>query len=346
MRRELYRMCRRYLATAAAVAGGLAVLVAAGAYLCARIGLAPPPAITGDISFNEKALFINRRGGADCDVLAVGSSMTLSNLSTDAMREGLPRGTRFLNAASWGLKMAHTRRYAELMVELGRPRALIVVCGIMDFYAPTREDLFYDRDELAALLQGRRYWWTTFRHFCLTDYVRKAFEAHRSRRGRAWYTTLCFDESGGAPLDFGFPAVSLARWERRADPSAIDPHQYEELAALSDWLRARDIPLVFAQAPMRRSAISADLADAMAAHWARIAGILGARSQVFYNLHARMNAGDSLFADYSHLNREGARRFTRALVAESGLVRHLVSRRREAGWAKLPDQVDLRGSRE
>jgi hypothetical protein len=75
---------------------------------------------------------------------------------------------------------------------------------------------------------------------------------------------------------------------------------------------------VCAQAPIRDDAFAACEQPALRAHWARLDAILSAHGYRFHNLHGELALGRECFADYSHLNAEGARRFTEALLARCG----------------------------
>ena len=62
----------------------------------------PSPRITDNIAVNEKLAFAKAHFPDGADVLAIGSSMTLNNLSSGAVMEHFGN-VRYLNAGAWGI---------------------------------------------------------------------------------------------------------------------------------------------------------------------------------------------------------------------------------------------------
>jgi hypothetical protein len=316
----------------AAIAAGFATpLVLVAAFLLIARGqdrLAAPP-LTGNQSFDEKVVWLREHGGLDCDVLAVGSSMTLNNLDSATLARNLPEGWRFRNAAAWGLKIKNTRAEVEFMLKHGRPKAVIVVSSYMDFLrepataGPLDEDevrpekaLFFKEDEVASLAQDGNYWLSVAQHFDLSFYVKNYARIKRMRTSNQKFNSCMFDAGGSVPLAPIKPEGNAFRWGKKVDLAGIDAKEYLELAALASWLQTYGVRLIFVQPPIRSAAASAETPEDLRWHWRRIDEILSAHGFRFVNFHEKLRLSDAYFADYSHLNATGAAVFSQALADE------------------------------
>lgn len=277
--------------------------------------LAPVP-LSGSISFDEKMEWLWKGGERRWDVLAVGSSMTLNNLDGATVAAGLPRDAAFVNAASWSMKIADSQALIDYVAEVREPRAVLLVTGPMDFYGAAQG--FVRREQLDTLRTTTAYPLLVARHFDPLWYWQRADAIGAQRADRSWYTSLRFDDWGCVPLDVRWPAVAEDRWNERPRLEQVSDRQYTALAAIADRLAARGTLLVCAQAPIRADAVAACGEDRLRAHWARLEAILAARGLRFHNLHDDLALGVEAFADYSHLNADGARRFSAALMERCG----------------------------
>jgi hypothetical protein len=304
------------LVTALVMLAALGVIGAWTLNAAARGRLAPVP-LSGNISFDEKMEWLWKRGDRRWDVLAIGSSMTLNNLDCGEVAARLPAGVALANASSWSLKIGETRTLLDYLATVRRPRAVLLVSGPMDFYggekpyAITAADLDFYR-------ATRSYSVLVARYFDPLWYYDRADQIAGQRASRAWYSSLDYDQWGGVPLEVRWPKVAPERWNERPRPERIDPRQYDELDRLATRLAEEHVALICAQPPIRDDAFDACDRAGLRAHWRRVAGILAAHGFRFINLHGQLALGRDCFADYSHLNAEGAKRFTQALLARCG----------------------------
>jgi hypothetical protein len=314
---------RRYLALAA-----LAALILIGlpaSFLCWAYsqGRLVAPALTGNLCFDEKALFLHNRPDKQCDVLVIGSSMALNNVESQSLLKHLPAGTRLLNAGAWNMKIGQTRALLECLLGVYRPRIVILVCGPMDFYGTPWQSQFFDASEVKQFINGSSYWIPVLlRHFDLRYYVKWSFSILESRTSRKDYFSVMFDAWGGIPLEISFPQVNERRWNLKVDPEELDPSQYEELARLADVVRSKGLNLICIQPPMRRGSVPVGDTAAVDEHWRRMETILSSRGFRLWNLHA-IGLSDEYFADYSHLNEKGVVPFS-----------EIVGRELESQWSK------------
>lgn len=298
-----------WLATAA-----VAALIVCAIAVTRACDIAPPPAISANICFNEKVLFIHDRGGPACDVLAVGSSTTLGDVDSQMLAGALGQSRSYLNAGAWGMTVCETRKFLELLMECGaRPKCVIMVCAITDFHPPVGA-AFWDSVDTPRLLKGDGYWLAMARHFELSRAISEGRQATRDRRRSNEYTTLMFDRWGGSLLDMKFPDVSKRRWAMNPQPDGIDPSQYDQLAGMADMLKINGIGLVCVQGPLRPSVMDDATAARCRIHWRKVEKILADRGFAFINLQDRLPLDDSMFADSVHLNRSGVVKFTAALL--------------------------------
>lgn len=273
-------------------------------------GRLPALPLTGNVDFNEKALFVRKALRSPYDVVAAGSSMALNNLSTDVLTAEMPGRPRVLNIGVGGLKLSDTRRWLEHALKYTHPRSVILVAGFMDFYSPGlltvtdgELDTFLSDSRLSRLFEF-------VRHFVPQYYVDNWSTVRTLRLSRASFVSVDFDRGGAVPLELYFPDVDLTRWDM---PKLSTPSedQYAQLASLAKELRGRGIDLVVTQAPLRRQALIAARME-LDRHWRRLKTIADQTEQRFFDLHD-LGFDDSYFADYSHLNAKGARAFTREL---------------------------------
>src|SRR5579863_6200802 len=85
-----------YLRTVAGLLAALSVL-ALGVSIYCQLAIYQRPLLTGDMCFDEKAQFISRLRPQRTDIIAAGSSLTLNDLSSDALLREMPAYSTLLN---------------------------------------------------------------------------------------------------------------------------------------------------------------------------------------------------------------------------------------------------------
>lgn len=303
----------RYVAqVAVAFAMSLAVIavVLAAAH---SFGVLPPAPLTGNLSFDEKALFVRNALPYEYPIVAAGSSMTLNNLSTDALAAGLPGHPRILNIGAWNMKIGDTRRWLAHVMRSTHPKVVITVTGLMDFY-PQEHWLSGGEPQLDAYLTRIPYGWFIARNLSLIYYVQHAPIIARDRRSRKTYDSLAFDSGGAVPLEVEYPAIDQTRWNEVPKPELLDEEQYQQFSLMSRDLSSQGVQLIVAQAPLRKRVLADGRLAAVEVHWRRLESILAKQGHRFINLGKNLDFDDSYFADYSHLNYRGAVIFSSELA--------------------------------
>lgn len=286
--------------------------------LLERFGAAfPPPAFTGSISFDEKAVWLAEHLDRSCEILAIGSSMTVNNLDTSALG-----GDKMLNAASWGMKMDHIDGFLEVLLEHVTPKTVVVVTAPIDFQRDHRDRELFQRAVLERFLVdgnlSRAHWRLMSMNYLLGSFL----EVRSGREGRSQYFSLDFDEGGCVPLDLD--SEGFERWPERwsmpvAEESSMDEKHYVALSVMAERCRARGIAFLLVQAPIREAVLTAEDADFLEKrHWPRLAQICEEQGGRFANFHGRLALSDDEFADSTHLNRAGALKLSEAIAEGLG----------------------------
>ncbi len=276
-------------------------------------GILPPVPLTASISFNEKAMFVRKALHSRYDIVAAGSSLTLNNLMAGVLADEMPDHPRVLNIGAWSMKIRDTRRWLGDVLPYARPKSVILVTGIVDFYPQESWWLNVSDKEIGTFLSDSRYSQLLefVRTFSLQYYAGSWREIRANRRSRANYDSLAFDRTGSVPLELYYPNVDLARWDAFLRTDMPSEEQYAQLGLLAKELGGHGIDLIAVQAPVRRRTLIAGQI-ALDRHGRRVANIIDQSGQKFIDLHA-LDFDDSFFADYEHLNAKGALAFTREL---------------------------------
>lgn len=275
------------------------------------------PLITSSISFDAKLKYIKEKKIKQADLIAIGSSMTLNNLSSETIKDSLP--SSYFNFASWGLQMKDINQLVVNYIPKYKPKSIIVVSSITDFR----------NDELSTTIQN---------YLNTNQYIRDNFEGYfyiknfnsiasiRSRekeRRRSSsiiandYSSLNFDDCGGVLLNISKQNISLKRWNDHSPfPTKYTPDHYRALVALSAYLKREHIKFIFVQAPIKQQYVNT-LASRQAVynHVAKCKNIIEKDGGIYLNFNGVAPfMSDSLFVDQFHLSSVGATIFTRQLT--------------------------------
>ena len=278
--------------------------------------IAPP--ITGSLSFDEKLFFIAKTRPIDkIDVLAVGSSMTLNNLSSLPVVNGI--SDKFINFASWGLSIKQSEYFIRFLVPLYRPKVVIIVSSPLDFYFDKRDASLFDKEEVNRYLSDGDIIRSYSRHVYPLYMLKASRNIKQQRLLNTMYESLLYDPYGGVLLNIDKSNINQQRWDTKLHLSQIDDNAYGSLERLANFLAAEGIVLVMVQPPIRRAAITGT-EDSVERHWKRIEDISLKTSFIFINMDRKLEFSDDYFVDYTHLNRRGADIFTTSLVDIIGPV--------------------------
>ena len=294
--------------------GGLVVLGGAllGAVYLFQNELPPPP-FTGSVSFDEKAVWLSKRLDEPCDILAIGSSMTVNNLDSSVFTNHA-----FINASSWGMKIQQTDYFLETLLGYLSPKTVLVVTAPIDFEHDYRGREIYDEQKLTRFFNDGNLFRTHLQYVSAKYLLGSVGPVLRDRVGRKTYYSLDFDVGGCVPLDLdseGFERLT-DRWEKPvAQEEAVDEANYAGLAAMAERCDERGIRFVFVQPPIREDILTEkDREFLNNRHWPRLSQICQDKGASFHNFHGNLPVTEADFADSTHLNRQGARKLSRAIL--------------------------------
>lgn len=293
---------------------GLLALAGIAGYIWHYRAYVPAPRITNNISLNAKLRMLKQRRGQPIHLLALGSSMTLNNLSSRAVLEAF-HDSSYLNMGAWGTDLAQSFELAEDIVPLVRPSVVLMVTNLGDFSA-NAERYVVDSTRMANYLVK----WSeadAYLHARDAGYYLRQMELNAVRMNDAGnYERLVFDPWGGVQLNVPKDRIDQERFDKR--PPRLDElseEQYRALERLAAYLERRHVRFILIQSPYRQGVRSVTVEADVAAHKRRVWTILAAHGHRFDDGTDALWP-DSLFCDYGHLNAQGAYLFTRHALAE------------------------------
>lgn len=275
------------------------------------------PLLTNSISFDAKLKYIKERNIKQTDILAIGSSMTLNNLSSTIIKDSLHMS--YFNFASWGLQMKDIDQLAINYIPKYKPKYIIVVSSIMDF----------TNDELSASIQNYLNTSQNIKDNFEAYFYIKNFNSLAEIRGRKIelakcasidtndYSSLHFDKWGGVLLRMSKKSFSLKRWNDHSPfPTKFTTSHYQALMSLSSLLKDRHIKFIFVQSPIKlqyTNTLSSQ--QSIENHFVNCKKIVEKYGGIYLNFHGiKEFSNDSLFVDQYHLSSVGATIFTRKLT--------------------------------
>jgi hypothetical protein len=278
-----------------------------GFFCLYRLGLTP--AVTDSALFDYKMFEIRKRGIKDVSIMAMGSSNPLYTLNSELLTQHFHQP--YYNFASWRLQIFDTRDQLQVFVAEHHPRYVIVTSSIGDFRRGLDSDpSYHNYFRMPLLLRDRLP-----EIFYLTNYTSLYELFHRKHFNRGH---MDLDPWGGIPMTIRAKDRDPKAWDERWEfPTPYTSLQYRELDSLADFLRRKEIKLVFVQSPIRAAyANTAALREMLAAHFDSCRIILARHDAVYLNYYDTTTFTDSLFFDQFHLQAAGGEIFTKRLISD------------------------------
>jgi hypothetical protein len=298
---------------------GTLALLGIGAYVWSYRHFLPAPRISPNGALNLKLSDLRHRGAHPCNVLALGSSMTLNNLSSPDVVAHF-QDTSYVNMGAWGLDIKQCNSMAHVLVPLMKPRTVIVMGNLSDAVPDVHRHALDTARVTGYLLR-----WSTPEAYLRSlrpAYYLREMERNRIRMlDRSNYEFMNVDEHGWAPLVIPPDRIDRGRWER-TPPKArwLSSGAYDQLADLGRYLREQGVRLVYIQSPYRAGVRTADVDTVVQGHVRHVRNLLEPLGHAVLDATDR-RWEDSLFVDYSHLNEEGARLVTAHALAQLNALR-------------------------
>jgi hypothetical protein len=287
---------------------GTLCLLAVAAFVFRYRAYVPAPRLTTNISLNAKLHLLKQRLDDRVDVLALGSSMTLNNLSSDAVLEALGDSS-YLNMGAWGTDIRQSLRLARMIVPQVRPRVVLMVSNMGDF-SGIAERFPMDSTRIVNYLTK---WSEVGAYLRIRDggYYLRQMELNAVRMNDlANYERLVFDRYGGVELEIPPDRIDQARYNKTPpEREELVDDQYEALGALAHYLHERGVRFILLRSPYRDGLRNAHVDSTLAWHGARLRRIVEVEGGTVCDVNDR-SWPDSLFCDYGHMNALGAYRFS------------------------------------
>ena len=293
----------------------LGALVLLGVYFAKRDSVPP---ITNSFSFDAKLEELRDKQLQHTDVLLLGSSLTLNNVSNTALGEVLdPKGASFHNVSAWGLKMTDLEPLCRMYVERYTPKTVLICTSTEDFAGRAQLEA-QPRPVMEAYMDGAWKGWY-FMRFPLVSQIGKWEDNIASNLVQdSLYTSLMYDTHGGVALHMTPTTISPKRLNLPFHyDTKHEDSQYEAFARMSGWLKERGVRLVVVRTPVRSTYRAGAFAErTFAEHAKRCAAQLSADGHDFID-RMDLPMQDAWFVDVNHLGAEGAYAFTRSWAAEA-----------------------------
>lgn len=306
----------------------------------------PAPRLTRNVSLNEQMKRVRKISNGHFDhspngtvnLLAVGSSMSLNNLNSQAVIEHF-KDSNYVNVGSWSTRMNQTAKISALLIDILKPRTVLLTSNMEDWM--TTPD-YFTVDTI--MLRDYITEWSTIGSYLRTlrpSYYLREMENNKQRMtDPEYFDFLGFDPWGGASINVPPENVTADREANTVPrPDQIDQSLYEHL----EWLAARadsgGIDLIFIQAPYRENVQTDELRSLITTHEYRVKNILEAYGHTFISTTDR-SWPNELYIDPSHLKAQGAYMFTQYALSKLNDSGH-VQARGDAGKSLQPHQVSM-----
>lgn len=285
---------------------GTIPLVSLVVFYCYNREFLPAYRVTNSYSFNEKIGWLP--GPSKTNVIAVGSSISQNNISSEVLTTGLGT-TSYLNVSAWGTTIGDIETLLPVFVRLYDPSVVVCASSAIDFWTSS---IKYDDEAVEKELTRK----TRVNMLGLLEgyYLVHTVDNRTNHRSNAVYSSLCFDDWGGVPFaDHGFD-VEPVRWEQRLRCDKIDDRNYEALSEVSRYLKAHGIYFIFVHTPFRASLHNPADLSSVSRHMAKVRGLLERDGHLVVDLSHTI-CPDRFFVDSTHLNKRGADSITQMVIA-------------------------------
>lgn len=281
------------------------------------IAVAPiAPQFTGNMSFDQKLKFVRDLppDAMDDVTLVVGSSMALNNVNTNILDEALDR--RFLNLGVWGMGVKDTHQLTRDFIGIADVREVILSVQFFEISDGMASSFSVPGVVLDDYVSSE----SPLSGFGYRDFY------HSLRRMQKWqrdsgdpqsYTNVLFNRTGFVPLQVYGARIDPARWNPTQSFASACLHCLDDIQAMCHDLELRDMPFTIIVPPLSPwvQAHRPDVKVVYADRQARLTAMLPRCRATVFDAGVWADFEDSCFADFSHLNGEGARKLAQIYLA-------------------------------
>ena len=268
----------------------------------------PAPHFNNNYSFNDKLDFSRNK---QADILTIGSSMSLNNLSSNIIVENF-KSKSYLNLSAWGLQIPCIFDLLKINTQNYKPKVLIISSNTIDFGDDSESSQHYDLNELDDFLHSKYSLLFHLKHFNIEYYKDNCRLIKLIKSSRTMYKSLKYDQYGGVEFEPKNFMISPERWSQDYITFANikGNKNYESLDSISSFCFKHQIKLLFFQSPTRSVLIDENEQKNLDLHIKRIKKMVEKRGHFFVNSNGR-EWDDSLYVDGIHLNSKGSKLYTK-----------------------------------
>lgn len=273
------------------------------------------PLLTNSVCFDSKLQQVRDAKIEAVDVLSVGSSMTLNNLSSKIMTAQLNEHLSYYNLGSWGLKVNEMEHVMNIAVPLLNPKIVIVASSVPDFTGTSTQHKI-NKWMMNAYLKQFPAPCFFLANLNLPLLLSRQLEIDSLSKMNNTSRSLQFDRNGGVELEVPPHLIDQKRWNEKFTFIAEENRNNytKHLTSIAESLKGKGILLVFVQTPMRKKYVESILAvSQLKAHYSLCRSIVESHNGIYINNNEQV-LPDSLFADVTHLNAAGAQVFTKMFL--------------------------------
>jgi hypothetical protein len=276
----------------------------------------PAPRFSTSESFNEKARWIRNFSANKCDVLIIGSSMSLNNIDASYIKV-LTHGKSVLNAGSWGLTISESALLLKYLAPLCKPTVIVLATYYGDFNGTGGKKINWElfqnyingESTIITYLKSMdpMYYLSTYIH-------RRSFV----KKGKSIYQSLIFDYTGSVMFDFNHFEIDPGRWDAQNTYLPLDQDRVKEnlsgLSNIENIVREHHSRLLVIATPLRQKAEEKLSTPEIARLWETVSNSVNNDDGVFIKVRAFYDFNDEQFTDFAHLNECGARKVTEVIA--------------------------------
>lgn len=284
------------------------------------------PLFTNSIGFDAKIQYIEKNKIGQTDLLAIGSSITLNDLSSDVIRDSISNISYF-NFSCWGLQIRDVKPVLIHYLPRYRPKYIVICSSLNDFTnagnTASIENYFNTGDYFKQ--HFKEYFYIKNYNSLLDIFIRKQELKKHSHSNGDEYASLNFDQYGAVLLNLSPQNIQSDRWNAVGGfPTAYTNEEYSELILLCKLLKERQIKLIFIQSPIRKAYINTPGTQQILNNHFNVCDTIVERyGGKYLNLHdTTVFSNDRMFVDQFHLSKYGATLFTqKAITGIKAIIR-------------------------
>jgi hypothetical protein len=268
------------------------------------------PRFTGNASFDQKLWFIKQQRFGDTPLsIVAGSSMALNNLDTDELEKS--EGIRYLNASSWAQSVAQTSEFVSLLEERFNVKELTLVVQFFEFEDGKPTKLSLSDEDFRSYLSDNN-WLTFARHPDVMDAFTAKYEWDAIYGNPHVYEYLGFTKTGFVPLYIWKKDIDPNRWNPKQSFPASCRHCMMALTTMCTSARQHKIPFFVVLPPLTQyiRSVRPQVRELYEDRRQKLAAAVADCGGRFFDATRYADFDDTCFADFAHLNVEGARRMT------------------------------------